>query len=172
MTLAQFVGLNERVRIFKRANSTKWFYLSKLRLGNNETTLSTAKFVSEYIGADTDPRFKDDRNTIVNITLSNWDRYLARLFDALKEGETKEGKIISLCKIGETYVSLGILKPFKMETKPKMPTWANIEGWTDEDGILRSLTWFDQAHLYELGTTAARHGISVRVVSKEDIEVC
>lgn len=163
MTLCEFVKLNERINTHKRADANKWFHLNNVHLGANSTTLTTSRFVAEFIGAQCDTRFKADRNTIVETSLSNWDKYLCALCDNVGKD------VITLYKVGETYVSTGIARPFKLTENGKLPTWANIDGWIDEDGHLRSLTWFDQSHLYELGITAARQGVTLRVVGKEHI---
>ena len=71
MTTADFLKLNEEVGRSKEADKNRYFFLQPLECGRNFTTISTADFVRDFIGAENDPRYKSDRNSVIYITLTD-----------------------------------------------------------------------------------------------------
>jgi hypothetical protein len=154
MTAKEFLSLNEAIIRTHNSDHNKYFYLRNVGVGDNYTTITTADFIADYLGR-TD-RYKDDRNSVVKITLTDADDFIPT-----SEFERGEDRIFRLRKIGHLFVG-AVSYGLRDELFGLSAEWIHFEPLSG----LRMFIWFDEARFYTFGMLCAKKRISARVLKK------
>lgn len=152
MDAGEFLALNAAIACQRRLHPRKGG-IQCLRLGSNAVGRATAAFAVDWMGRT--PRFKDDRQTDVRVTLTGWD-------GIFPPGEFDRGdeRIFRLRKRGLIYagaVPYGLSEDMSGMGEP----WIHEERLDGE----RRFVWFEARHLYAFGLLCAKRGISSRTLN-------
>lgn len=150
MSVSEFAQMNDEINMMSRTDRINNYFLRPLTCGVNYTTCTTANFVRKFIGAENDPRFKDDRNSVVELTLTDW-------ADALNKIRSAD-RMKHVLVVGSTCITDDVHCIYAGHDTPK---WVSVHCWGDSDGRHEMVT-FPLERYYEMGMAAAKAGIGLK----------